>query len=383
MQARVARDQPGRNKICHFEANPRPRNRIAPRCKRLNYPEMDLKFWTGELKLAHTWTIARGSASLHRVVFVQLQDGDLVGIGEGSPSRRYDENIDSIQAFLSHVDSSRLSFNNIEESMTYLEGIAGGNTAAKGAINIALLDGAAKQAGKAIYDFLGLGFREGMHKTSFSIGIDSPEVIRVKVAEAKDYPILKLKVGVPGDHENLAALRAVAPDKTVRVDANEGWKTREEALARLEWLARDKHIEFCEQPMPANTPKEDLAWLKERSPLPLMADESCMNASDIPHCAEFYHSVNVKLVKTSGISSGFETLKAAKKAGLKTMLGCMIESSVLISAAAQLAELTDYLDLDGNLLISNDPYIGPTAAKGMVSFAHAPTLAGLRVAPRK
>ena len=114
-----------------------------------------------------------------------------------------------------------------------------------------------------------------------------------------------------------------------------------------------------------------------------MADESCISVKDIPHCAEFYHSVNVKLVKTAGISGGFETLSAARKAGLKTMLGCMIESSVLISAAAQLAELTDFLDIDGNLLISNDPYLGPTAEKGMISFARAPEKFGLRVAPRK
>ena len=113
-----------------------------------------------------------------------------------------------------------------------------------------------------------------------------------------------------------------------------------------------------------------------------MADEACVSVKDIPHCAEFYHSVNVKLVKTGGISGAFETLSAARNAGLKTMLGCMIESSVLISAAAQLAELTDYLDLDGNLLISNDPYFGPTAEKGMISFERAKEKAGLRITPR-
>jgi L-alanine-DL-glutamate epimerase-like enolase superfamily enzyme len=126
-----------------------------------------------------------------------------------------------------------------------------------------------------------------------------------------------------------------------------------------------------------------MAWLKARTPLPLMADESFMNASDIPRCAEFFHAVNIKLVKTAGISGAYETLVAARSAGLRRMLGCMIESSILISAAAHLAELTDYLDLDGNLLISNDPYQGPSARGGLLSFAEAPEPFGLRVASRQ
>src|SRR6185436_7730491 len=121
--------------------------------------------------------------------------------------------------------------------------------------------------------------------------------------------------------------------KPVRVDANEGWKTKEEALRRLEWLARDGHIQFVEQPMPDGTPVKDLEWLKDRSPLPIMADESCHFASDVPRCAEWAHSVNVKLVKSGGISSAFDALQAARKAGLKTMIGCMIESSVLSAPA--------------------------------------------------
>jgi len=344
---------------------------------------MELTFWTTNLILAHRWTIARGSADQQEVVFAELKQDGLTGIGEASPSDRYQEDISTIEAFLKRLDSNRLSFTDIQGSMEYLEQLTPGNSAAKGAVNIALLDGAAKRAGKAVYDLLGLGFREGKHVTSFSIGIDSPEIIRKKAIEAKDYSVLKLKVGMPGEKENLAALREVAPTVRVRVDANEGWKTKEEALQKLEWLAADRHIEFCEQPMPASTPAVDLAWLKKRSPLPLMADEACISVKDIPHCAEFYHAVNVKLVKTGGISGGFETLSAARKAGLKTMLGCMIESSVLISAAAQLSELTDYLDLDGNLLISNDPYFGPTAEQGVISFANAPEKFGLRVVPRK
>ena len=150
----------------------------------------------------------------------------------------------------------------------------------------------------------------------------------------------------------------------------------------IEWCAKDGHIQFIEQPMPRDTSAKDMLWLKERSPLPLFADESYHTIKDVPYCAECFHGVNVKLVKTGGVSIAYEALQAARKAGLKTMLGCMIETSVLISAAAHLAELTDYLDIDGNLLITNDPYLGVTAEKGMLSFANAPEKIGLRVTKR-
>jgi len=191
--------------------------------------------------------------------------------------------------------------------------------------------------------------------------------------------VLKLKVGGPDDKQNLAALRAVAKKKPVRVDANEGWKTKEDALRQIEWLAADGHVQFVEQPMPATTDPKDLIWLKNRSPLPIMADESYLSAKDIDCCAECYHAVNVKLVKAGGIAGAYEALQAARKAGLKTMIGCMIESSVLITAAAHLAELADHLDLDGNLLVTNDPYLGATAERGIISFAQAPDKTGLGV----
>jgi L-Ala-D/L-Glu epimerase len=347
---------------------------------------VNVRFWRSELHLKHRWAIARsagGGGETARVVFFEVRDADgMTGLGEAAPSRRYQENVDTVQAFLEHVHGSRLDAENIPASMDYLEKLGPGNYAAKGAVNIALWDLAGKRAKKPIYDLLGLGFQENKHYTSYSIGIDSPEMIRKKVAEATEYPILKLKVGVAGDRENMQALREVAPTKRVRVDANEGWKTKEEALDQLQWLAADKHVEFVEQPMPTGTPEKDMAWLKERSPLPLMADESYISVKNIEHCAEFFHSVNVKLVKAAGISGGFEALKAARAKGLKTMLGCMIESSVLISAAAHLAELTDYLDIDGNILIADDPYAGPTAEKGLVSFAGARESYGLRVQKR-
>jgi L-alanine-DL-glutamate epimerase-like enolase superfamily enzyme len=202
------------------------------------------------------------------------------------------------------------------------------------------------------------------------------------VGEAASYPILKLKVGAPGDKENLTALRQVDPERTVRVDANEAWTTKEEALRHLEWLALDPHIEFVEQPMPASTPLQDLIWLRSRSPLPLFGDESCQNVGDIRDCVQCYDGVVIKLIKTGGIHGAYETLQAARQAGLKTMIGCMVETSILITAAAHLAELTNHLDIDGNLLVSNDPFIGATAEKGVVSFAAASERTGLCVKSR-
>ena len=348
---------------------------------------MKISFHRFDLKLAHRWAIASsvrpggsGGTDVYKVVFAELTDENgTTGIGEAAPASRYEETADSTLAFLEHVDPRRLSFAEVPGSMNYLDGIAPKNFAAKCAVNIALLDGAARQAGKPIYNHLGLGFTENKHVTSFSIGIDKPEAIRQKVLEADPYPVLKLKVGGPDDEQNLAALREAAPKKPVRVDANEAWKTREEALKRIEWLAADGHIQFIEQPMPATADPKDLVWLKVRAPLPIMADESYLSAKDLDRCAECYHAVNVKLVKAGGISAAFEALQAARKAGLKTMIGCMIESSVLITAGAHLAELADYLDIDGNLLITNDPYLGATAEKGVISFARTPEKIGSRV----
>ena len=351
---------------------------------------MQLTFRRFDLQLAHRWTIASGlgpggsgGTNVFKVVFVELTDQDGVrGLGETAPSSRYQENVDSTMAFLARVDASRLSFADVPASMDYLERVAAGNFAPKCSLNIALLDGAARKAGKSVCDHLGLGFRESKHVTSFSIGIDKPEVIRQKVIEAERYPVLKLKVGSPDDRQNLAALRDAAPTKTVRVDGNEAWKTKEEALRNIEWLASDGHVEFIEQPMPADADPKEAQWLMERSPLPIMADEAYRSARDIDRCAGCYHAVNVKLVKTGGITGAYEALRTARQAGLKTMIGCMIESSILITAAAHLAELTDHLDIDGNLLITNDPYLGATAENGVISFANTPEKTGLRVRTR-
>ncbi len=346
---------------------------------------MKLKIWRENLELAHTWKIARTEGTkTSTVVLIELADDDgTVGLGEAAPITRYNESLETVEAFCRKIDTRKLSFDDVPGSMKYLDTISAHDMSAKCAINIALIDGAARCAKKPVYDFLGLGFRNDHHVTSFTIGIDVPEVLKKKVIEAGRFPFLKIKVGAPGDRENMKAIRDVAPTKMLRVDANEGWKTKEQALEMIQWLANDKFIEYVEQPMPAATPTADWKWLKERSPLPIFADESYHTAADADRCAECFHGINVKLVKTGGISGGFEALSAARKRGLKTMIGCMIETSILISAAAHLAELCDYLDVDGNILITNDPYLGVAEKNGTLSFANAPEKIGLRVSARK
>jgi L-alanine-DL-glutamate epimerase-like enolase superfamily enzyme len=343
-----------------------------------------LSFKQLDLELAHVWAIARaGGTKVAKVVVAELTGADgTVGLGEAAPTTRYKESVKTVETFLKKVDPRGLSFSDIDGSMRYLETLSRQDASAKCALNLALLDGAGKKAKKPIYDLLGLGFREKHHLTSFTIGLDTPEVIRQKVAQAESYPVLKMKVGSPEDKANLQALRDVAPDKLIRVDANEGWKTKELALEMMEWLAQDKRIQYVEQPLPASAPNKDWIWLKQRSPLPIFGDESYHLAEDIETAAECFHGVNVKLVKTGGITGGLSALMAARKAGLKTMIGCMIETSILISAATQLAELCDFMDVDGNVLITDDPYCGVANERGVLSFANAEEKYGLRVKER-
>ena len=258
---------------------------------------MKLNFKRLNLQLTHLWAIARGGGSTTaQTVMVELTGADgTVGWGEAAPIARYRESLDTVEAFLKRVDPRGLSFKDVEGSMVYLDTLSPHDMSAKCALNIALLDGAAKLANKPIYDYLGLGFRENHHVSSFTIGIDKPDVIRKKVQEAAPYPVLKMKVGVADDKINVKALREIAPTKTVRVDANEGWKTKEHALEMIEWLAQDGHIEFIEQPMPSATPVKDWVWLKERSPLPIMGDESYHTIKDLAQARECFHAVNVKL----------------------------------------------------------------------------------------
>jgi L-alanine-DL-glutamate epimerase-like enolase superfamily enzyme len=221
-----------------------------------------------------------------------------------------------------------------------------------------------------LYKFWGLDTSDAP-VTSFSIGIDTTEIIKQKVREAKSYPILKIKVGTDHDREIINTVRTIT-DKPIRVDANEGWKSKETAIKNIEWLI-SQGVEFIEQPMPSAM-LEETAWLRDRVNIPIIADEAVKSSADIPILATAYDGINIKLMKSGGLLEAFRMIQMAKALNLKIMLGCMIESSVAVTAAAHLAPFVDWADLDGNLLISNDPFSGVKVNEGKLIYNDNPGL---------
>jgi L-alanine-DL-glutamate epimerase-like enolase superfamily enzyme len=250
-----------------------------------------------------------------------------------------------------------------------------GQYAAKAALDIALMDWIGQKLGVPLYRYFGLDPKDAP-VTTFSIGIDTPEITRQKVREAAAFPVLKIKVGLDTDEATIAAVRG-ATDKPLRVDANEGWKDKEVAVRKINWLAT-QGVEFVEQPMPAEM-LEETRWVHERVKLPLIADEACRHASDIPKLVGIFDGVNVKLDKAGGILEAHKMIQIARALGFKTMLGCMVSSSVSVTAASHLSPLVDYADLDGNLLIANDPFVGVKVQNGKLLLPDGPGL-GLKPA---
>jgi len=222
------------------------------------------------------------------------------------------------------------------------------------------MDWVGQKLGIPLYTYFGLDPKDAP-PTTFSIGIDTPEITKQKTREAADFPILKVKVGLATDEPTIEAVRSVTK-KPLRVDANEGWKDKEEAVRKINWLEK-MGVEFIEQPMPAEM-IEETRWVHDRVHIPIIADEACERASDIPKLKGAYDGVNVKLDKSGGMLEAYRMIQVAKALGMKTMLGCMVSSSVAVTAAAHLSPLVDYADLDGNLLISNDPFRGVLVEKG-------------------
>jgi L-alanine-DL-glutamate epimerase-like enolase superfamily enzyme len=324
-----------------------------------------------DLKLRHTFRIARGGADARRNVLVEIEEGGHIGRGEAAPIRRYHEDPESAAAALD-VMAGRLT-----DTKPFAQAAARaaveGQRSAEAAVDMALHDLAGQRLGVPLYEMLGLDPREAP-ETSFTIGLAEPEVVVQKVREASAYPILKVKMGSDDDREVLRAVRDTTRSR-IRVDANEGW-TAQEALDRLEWLAR--LVELVEQPLPADRIEETRA-LRRRSPLPFYADESVHRAADIPRLAGAFDGINIKLMKSGGLAEALRMIAVARSLGMKVMLGCMIESSVGITAAAHLSPLVDTADLDGNLLIENDPFVGATVEAGRLVLPDGP---GLGVTPR-
>jgi len=322
---------------------------------------MKLRYYNYDLRLRHTFTISRSSKDIESCVFVELEHDGIIGYGEAAPSERYGETWRTVLEFFKKIDISW--FNDpfqIEDILKYVGNIASGNTSAKAAIDIALHDWIGKKLAVPLWKLWGLN-NEKTPLTSFTIGIDSLDFVEQKVKEAEPYPILKVKVGVPNDEEIIQTIRKVT-DKVIRVDANEGWKSKEQARDKILWL-EEHGVEFVEQPMPASD-IDGTAWVRENVHIPLIADESVIHLFDLPKLQGVFDGINIKLMKCTGLHEAIRMIHTAKAMNMKVMLGCMIESSVAISAAAQLSPLVDYADLDGNILITNDPFEGVKVING-------------------
>lgn len=336
---------------------------------------MKLSWKQYDLRLKHTFRIARNARDFVPVVILTLEHEGIIAYGEASPNVRYGEDIETLNAFFSQIDLSRLdSPFAIDEILQYVDELEVGNNSAKCAVDVALHDWVGKKLNVPLWKMWGLNPQNAPF-SSFTIAIDTKEIVQQKVLEATDFPILKIKVGLENDCEMIEAIREIT-DKPLYVDANEGWKTREKALESVKWL-KDKNVVFIEQPMPS-LQFEDTKWLRDHSEIPLIADESVHHLSDIPKLAEAFDGINIKLMKSAGLREATRMIHAARATNMKVMMGCMIETAVGISAAAQLSPLLDYCDLDGNVLISNDPFEGCRNIKGRLELTEK---AGLGVEP--
>lgn len=331
-----------------------------------------LEVKTKRLMLQHTWTISRNSSDYKDNVFVKIEKDGIIGYGEAAPNVRYGEDnektTDRINGIRQMVEAYDLwQFAELKEDI--FKSITDQNCA-RCAVDMAIMDWVGKKLNVPLYKFWGVD-KEKTPVTSFSIGIDTPDVIKQKVREAEPYAVLKIKVGRDNDEEIMDTVRSVT-DKPIRVDANEGWKTKEVALEKIKWL-KTMGVEFIEQPMPADM-LEETRWLRDRVDMPIVADEAVKTAADIPKLSEAYDGINIKLMKAGGVQEAMRMIHLAKAMSMKIMLGCMIESSVAIAAAAHLSPMVDWADLDGNLLISNDPFSGPKVVDGKIVLNDEPGL---------
>jgi L-alanine-DL-glutamate epimerase-like enolase superfamily enzyme len=329
---------------------------------------MKLRFHPYTLELKHAFTIATSSRTTTPVMLIEVEHEGVVGYGEASMPPYLGETQETASAFLRQVDLERFPdpFQR-EEILPAIDAIAPGNTAAKAAVDIALHDWAGRKLGAPLHRLWGLNPAR-TPVTSFTIGIDSAEVVRQKTREAAEYRIIKVKLGrgPESDRMMIDTIRQVT-DTPITVDANQGWKERAEALRMIEWLAA-RGVVFIEQPMPKEQ-IDDTAWLHERSPLPLIADESVQRLDSVARVRGVFHGINIKLMKCTGLREAQQMITLARALGMKVMLGCMTETSCAISAAAQLSPLVDWADLDGALLIKNDPFEGMTVVDGKITLS--------------
>lgn len=332
--------------------------------------KLEMKFFPYELKLRHVFTVATYSRTTTPDVQVEITYDGVTGYGEASMPQYLGQTVQSVTAFLQKVDLSQ--FNDpfqLEDILAYVDSLSPGDTAAKAAVDIALHDLVGKLLGAPWYKIWGLN-KEKAPSTTFTIGIDTADVVKQKTREcANQFNILKVKLGRENDKEMIETIRSVT-DLPIAVDINQGWKDKEKAIDEIFWL-KEHGIVMVEQPMPKEL-RDDIAWLTEKSPLPIFADEAIQRLKDIKNVAGAYSGINIKLMKCTGMHEAWKMLNYARAIGMKVMVGCMTETSCAVSAAAQLSPAVDFADLDGNLLISNDRFKGMDVVKGKITLPDRP-----------
>lgn len=328
-----------------------------------------LRFLPFDLQLKHTFTLAGSSRSNTPAMLTRLEFDGIKGYGEASMPPYLGENTESATRFFSalNLGQFRDPFQ-MEKILDYVDQAMPGNCAAKAAIDIALHDLTGKLLGQPWYKIWGFD-PSATPDTSFTIGIDTPEVVRQKVAEAAPFNILKVKLGRETDREMIETIRS-ATSKPLSVDVNQGWKDKHQALDMIYWL-QERGVVLVEQPMPKEA-IDDMAWLTQHSPLPTIADEALQRLPDVDKVHGVYSGINIKLMKCTGMREAHQMLTLARSLGMKVMIGCMTETSCAVSAAAQLSPQTDWADLDGNLLISNDPCRGVQIVNGKITLNDQP-----------
>ncbi|MFR8837794.1 dipeptide epimerase [Bacteroides nordii] len=332
--------------------------------------KMKMKFFPYELKLKHVFTVASISRTPTPDVQVEIEYEGVTGYGEASMPPYLGQTVDSVMKFLSKVNLEQFDDPfELEDILAYVDSLSPGDTAAKAAVDIALHDLVGKLLGAPWYKIWGLN-KEKTPSTTFTIGIDTPDVVREKTLEvAGQFNILKVKLGRENDKEMIRTIRSVST-LPIAVDANQGWKDKYYALDMVHWL-KEQGIVMIEQPMPKEQ-LEDIAWVTQQSPLPVFADESLQRLSDVAALKGAFTGINIKLMKCTGMREAWKMVTLARALDMKVMVGCMTETSCAISAAAQFSPAVDFADLDGNLLISNDRFKGVEVLKGKITLNNLP-----------
>lgn len=325
---------------------------------------MQIRYYPFELKFKHPFAIAAGTRQVTSVVYVELEQDGIIGYGEAALPPYLPETQQSVMRFLSQLDLHL--YNDVvsekEEILNYLFSVSENNFSAKAAVDIALHDLTGKLINKPCHEIFGFK-KENTPNTAFTIGMDEPKVILQKLKEAENFKLLKIKLGGPFDKLIIETIRRET-DKPICVDANQGWEEKEFALDMIFYLQEQGAI-FVEQPL-AKQQLDDAVWLKEKSPLPVLADEAVQTYEDIEKIKDAYHGINIKLMKCGGMKGAMQMIQVVKRNNMKLLIGCMSESSCGVSAAAQLTPLADWADLDGPLLISNDPFTGISYDEGKI-----------------